>query len=65
MKGEKVIAEDHLNYGYCLWLLGRIADAAAHFRESNIPSKFPDTVWLSKRGIDVLQIRMMTALVRS
>ena len=65
MKGEKVIAEDHLNYGYCLWLLGRIDDAAAHFRESNIPSKFPDTVWLSKRGIDVLQIRMMTALVRS
>lgn len=65
MKGEKVIAEDHLNYGYCLWLLGSIDDAAAHFRESNIPKEFPDTMWLSKRGIDVLQIRMMTALVHS
>ena len=65
MKGEKVIAEDHLNYGYCLWLMGRIEDAAAHFRQSNIPEDFPDISWLLKRDIDSLQIRMMTALIHS
>lgn len=65
MKGEKVIAEDHLNYGYCLWLMGRVDDAAAHFRKSNIPEDFPDIPWLSKRGIDILQVRMMTALIHS
>ena len=65
MKGEKVIAEDHLNYGYCLWLMGRIDDAAAHFRKSTIPKDFPDIHWLSKRNIDILQIRMMTALIHA
>ena len=65
MKGEKVVAEDHLNYGYCLWVMGRIDDAAEHFRKSNNPIDFPDIYWLSKRGIDKLQIRMMKALIRS
>ena len=65
MKGEKVIAEDHLNYGYCLWLMGRIDDAAAHFRQSNVPDDFPDILWLSKRNIDDTQIRMMKALAHS
>ena len=65
MKGEKVIAEDHLNYGYCLWLTGRVDDAAAHFRKSDIPEDFPDIPWLLKRGIDILQIRMMTALIHA
>ena len=65
MKGEKVIAEDHLNYGYCLWLMGRIDDAAAHFRKSNIPEDFPDISWLSKRKIDYTQIRLMKTLAHS
>ena len=65
MKGEKVIAEDHLNYGYCLWVMGRIDDAAAHFRKSNIPEDFPDIYWLSKRAIDYLQVRMMIALIHA
>jgi tetratricopeptide (TPR) repeat protein len=65
MTGEKVIAEDHLNYGYCLWVMGRIDDAAEHFRKSNNPIDFPDIYWLSKRGIDKLQIRMMKTLIRS
>ena len=65
MKGEKVIAEDHLNYGYCLWVMGHIDEAAEHFRKSNTPREFPDILWLSKRGIDTLQIKMMKALVHS
>ena len=65
MKGEKVIAEDHLNYGYCLWVMGHIDEAAEHFRKSNVPREFPDILWLSKRGIDMLQIKMMKALVHS
>ena len=65
MKGEKVIAEDHLNYGYCLWLQGHIDDAAEQFKKADIPEDFPDIAWLAKRDIDVLQIRMMTALIRS
>jgi tetratricopeptide (TPR) repeat protein len=65
MKGEKVIGEDHLNYGYCLWAMGRIDEAAAHFRKSGVPNDFPDNYWLSKRGIDNLQGKMMEALVRA
>ena len=65
MKGQQVIGEDNLNYGYCLWLLGRIDDAAAHFRRSNSSEAFPDEEWLAARGVDTLQIKMMTALVRS
>mgnify|MGYP002522638147 CR=1 FL=1 len=65
MNGQQVIAEDHLNYGYCLWVMGRIDEAAEHFRKSNTPSEFPDVLWLSKRGIDELQVRMMTTLVHS
>ena len=65
MNGQQVIAEDHLNYGYCLWVMGRIDEAAEHFRKSNTPHEFPDVLWLSKRGIDELQVRMMTTLVHS
>ena len=65
LKGQQVIGEDYLNYGYCLWLLGRIDDAAENFRKSNNSEAFLDEQWLKVRGIDTLQIRMMTALVRS
>lgn len=65
MQGQQVIGEDHLNYGYCLWLLGRIDDAATHFKASDNTDQFPDESWLNERGIDTLQIRMMKALIRS
>ena len=65
MKGQQVIGEDYLNYGYCLWLLGRIDEAAESFKKSNSIEAFPDKYWLTTRGIDTLQIKMMTALVRS
>lgn len=64
--------EDYLNYGYCLWLMNRIDDAAANFRkyiemtpaeQRNDP--LFDFWWLKKRGVDIIQYRMMETLVQS
>ena len=70
---QQATAEDYMNYGYCLWLLNRIDDAAARFRkyvELTPEEKKPylrlfDSEWLAERGIDHLQICMMDALVRA
>jgi tetratricopeptide (TPR) repeat protein len=64
--------EDYLNYGYCLWLMNSIDDAAANFRkymemtpaeQRNDP--LFDFWWLKKRGVDIIQYRMMETLVQS
>ena len=64
--------EDYLNYGYCLWLMNRIDDAAVNFRkymemtpaeQRNDP--LFDFWWLKKRGVDIIQYRMMETLVQS
>lgn len=62
--------EDYQNHGYCLWLMGRIADAADMFRIYSAQSKiaaddwlFFDEQWLKARGISDIDIRMMVAAV--
>ena len=65
-----VLAEDYLNYGYCMWLQGNIDAAVAHFK--TYVEKTPDMTdgarlfddgWLEGQGISTTQIKMMKALV--
>jgi tetratricopeptide (TPR) repeat protein len=63
------MADDYLNQGYCLWLMGRTAEAADSFRkflgmrdsQTDSPTLSFDKQWLQERGIDELDIRMMQA----
>lgn len=63
-------SEDALNYGYCLWLMNRVDDAVASFKqyialEPDHLNSFPDEHWLLERGITFVEIQMMKALVLS
>ena len=67
---EKPETEDHINYGLCLWLQGRIVDAAQQFshimtvKESSEEDKDKifDMQWLMKHGITETNIQLMKAL---
>lgn len=68
---EQPIGEDFQNYGYCLWLQGRIDDAANSFKKyleltgddiENLIISFEEE-WLKKKGISDLEISMMWTLV--
>lgn len=70
---EQPLGEDFQNYGYCLWLQGRIDDAANSFKKyleltgddiENLMISFEEE-WLKKKGISDLEISMMWALVAS
>ena len=68
---EQPSGEDFLNYGYCLWLQGRIDEAARHFMkyvelvpEAKSPhAQLLDEQWLMDRNISEAQVKMMQALV--
>ena len=71
-EGGQAQHEDYQNYGYCLWLSGRIAEAVGMFRKYVELSKvaaddrlFFDEGWLMARGISDIDIRMMTAAVKN
>ena len=63
--------EDLKNFGYCLWLQGEVGRAADLFRlycqrneqATAMLSDFFDTEWLQKRGITMVEINMMQALL--
>ena len=67
---EKPETEDHINYGLCLWLQGKIVDAAQQFshimtvKESSEENKDKifDIQWLMKHGITETNIQLMKAL---
>lgn len=61
---------DYHNYGYCLWLDGRISEAVAKFRQGdeldgNVGGSAHtlDENWLRQRGISPTEIKMMAALI--
>ncbi len=66
-------ADDSLNWGYCLWLQGRVADAARCFQQyiqkAGIASdtlSFAGEEWLLKQGgITDIDIKMMQSLLAS
>ena len=69
---EAADADDYLNMGYCLWLQGRIGDAAAAFRQHVQLAQLgtDDTIlWeyrmLLDNGISDTDIQMMESLVFS
>ena len=65
-------AEDFQNQGYCLWLTGRKKEAAESFRKyvsmlqlaDDSTEPLFDEHWLTTRGIDATDIKMMEALVK-
>lgn len=69
--GEHPLAEDLLNRGYCLWLQGRVNEAAESFRKymerrgDQGAFVVGETRLLSGNGITVTDINMMEALVGS
>ena len=67
---EQPLAEDYENQGYCLWLQGRIADAAVSFRRyKELAGLSDDDFWMGERrllaqhGITEIDVNMMVALV--
>lgn len=63
-------ASDYQNYGYCLWLEGRISEAADQFRKygelvggTDGSARALDEYWLRQRGISPTEIKMMAALI--
>ena len=68
---EQVDDEDLKNYGYCLWLQGNITQAKTQFLEycrrneddNPVKADFFDIAWLQKRGITMVDIKMMLALL--
>ena len=75
INGEQTTPEDYFNYGFCLWLLSRIQEAADSFKKrlellnNKEPAggffDFNDVLWLRGHGIDDVQISMMEALIKS
>ena len=69
--GEQLQNEDRKNYGYCLWLQGKIdraIDMFKHYRqveETSSTSHFFDIDWLQQRGISATEIKMMESLLFS
>lgn len=69
-EGGQAQHEDFQNYGYCLWLSGRIGEAVGMFRKYAELSKvaaddwlFFDEDWLKARGISDIDVKMMTSAV--
>ncbi len=70
---EKCHGNDYQNYGYCLWLMGRIKESAESFRRysdyvgqgSDNSHYFLDEHWLLQRGISLTEIKMMRDLIGS
>ena len=71
MDRQEPSPEDHQNYAFCLWLQGRIGDAAQHLgrfldaeghTDEALESAF-DRDWLLAHGISDIDIRMMQTLV--
>lgn len=69
---EPVNPEDQLNYGYCCWLLGRIDEAAHHFRKYIAAlndaerERFEfDSELLAESQVSQTQVKLMYALVFS
>ena len=66
---EQPQADDFLNQGYCLWLEGRISEAAQSFRNyvkwsgSNTDLEFDEISLLNEHGITHTDMMMMRALV--
>lgn len=67
---EEAVGEDFLNRGYCLWLTGKIDEAAESFRkycersgQQACDTDFFDVKWLQERGISITQTKMMVSLV--
>jgi tetratricopeptide (TPR) repeat protein len=56
--GEQSDQEDQTNYGYCLWLQGRIDEAAERLKGC----ADLDEEWLSEHGISAVEIKMMRTL---
>ncbi len=61
---------DYQNYGYCLWLMGRIKEAADNFRtyfekteKGSENNYYLDLHWLQQRGISLTEIKMMKDLI--
>ncbi len=72
VESGKQNSSDYQNYGYCLWLLGRIKSAAECFRKYNdqeVNSEnnncYLDEHWLLQRGISRTEIKMMKELIIS
>jgi len=71
VNSEKHNSSDYLNYGYCLWLLGRVKSAADCFRKHNeligVSSESHnyslDEHWLQLHGISMTEIKMMKDLI--
>lgn len=70
---EQPVGEDFLNYGYCLWLLGRIEEAARCFKRDleltghayDFPFDTLDEEWLKQKGFSEMDINMMETLIQS
>ena len=70
---EQPVGEDYMNYGYCLWLLGRVEEAARCIKKSleltghsyEFPFDTLDEMWLKKKGISEMEMNMMETLVLS
>ena len=66
---DKLSDEDFLNRGYCLWLMGRIDEAADSIRkyiEETEASEYDtlfDAAWLQRHGIGDMDMKMMEGLV--
>jgi len=59
-EGDAPDADDRVNYSYCLWLQGRVADAAEQLSGCTAL----DVDWLRDHGISGVEIKMMQALIR-
>ena len=70
---EHPLAEDIMNYGYCLWLMGKVDEAAKQFRKymelKNYTEEDTDFVlnreWLKQKGFKDIDIQLMKALALS
>ncbi len=73
VSNDKSQKSDYQNYGYCLWLMGRIKESAECFRKffgdidhsSENAKFFLDDTWLQQRGITQTEIKMMKDLIAS
>ena len=72
MEAEEPTDEDYQNRGYCLWLMGKLTEAADSFRKSiemagtdNLFAFIFDKRWLQDRGVSDIDIKMMEAMVKA
>lgn len=72
MEAEEPTEEDYQNRGYCLWLMGKLTEAADSFRKSvemagadDLFAFTFDKQWLQDRGVSDIDIKMMKAMVKA